>query len=211
MQKDSRLETILVMQGGGSLGAYECGAYKTLVKHDIKFDIVSGTSIGAINAAIIAGAKTNNPVQELEDFWLTIAETATSLVHDKIRPVLSSTYGALWGIPHVFRRTCFFSYINYFTFFISPHLYDLSPLKETLSKFIDFGKFSDRDRQRLIITSTDIQNSESVTFDSRRMSIDADHVISCAAFPFYGISWTKKTGGICGMVVYRVTHHLGRL
>ena len=49
-------ETVLVLQGGGSLGAYECGVYKTLAKHNIKFDIVSGTSIGALNATIIAAA-----------------------------------------------------------------------------------------------------------------------------------------------------------
>ena len=51
-QEESPLETVL-MQGGGSLGAYECGVYKTLVKHNIKFDIVSGNSIGSLNAAII--------------------------------------------------------------------------------------------------------------------------------------------------------------
>lgn len=50
-------ETVLVMQGGDSLGAYECGVYKALSKHGIKFDIVAGTSIGAVNAAIIAGSK----------------------------------------------------------------------------------------------------------------------------------------------------------
>ena len=53
-EKELPIETVLVLQGGGSLGAYECGVYKTLVKHNIKFDIVSGTSIGALNAAIIA-------------------------------------------------------------------------------------------------------------------------------------------------------------
>jgi predicted acylesterase/phospholipase RssA len=55
-REDVRLdvETVLLLQGGGSLGAYECGVYKSLANHNIKFDIVSGTSIGAINAAIIA-------------------------------------------------------------------------------------------------------------------------------------------------------------
>jgi NTE family protein len=42
------------MQGGGSLGAYECGIYKTLAQQGIKFDIITGTSIGAVNAAILA-------------------------------------------------------------------------------------------------------------------------------------------------------------
>jgi NTE family protein len=51
-------ETVLVMQGGGSLGAYECGVYKTLARHGIKFNVVAGTSIGAINAGIVAGSKT---------------------------------------------------------------------------------------------------------------------------------------------------------
>jgi predicted acylesterase/phospholipase RssA len=53
-QKELPVETVLILQGGGSLGAYECGVYKTLAKHKIKFDIVLGTSIGALNAAIIA-------------------------------------------------------------------------------------------------------------------------------------------------------------
>jgi NTE family protein len=192
---DSKFETVLVMQGGGSLGAYECGAYKSLAKHGITFDIVAGTSIGAINAAIIAGTKTNNPVQDLEDFWLTIAETITpSVLPDSLRPVFSSTYGALWGSPNIFRRTSFFPYVPYFPFFMPPYLYDLSPLKETLLKFIDMAKLRGPDGPRLVMTSTDIQNSQSVTFDSKKMNIDVEHIIACAGFPFYGISWTQKDG-----------------
>jgi predicted acylesterase/phospholipase RssA len=56
-----QFETVLVMQGGGSLGAYECGVYKTLARHGIKFDIVAGTSIGAINAGILAGSRSGHP------------------------------------------------------------------------------------------------------------------------------------------------------
>ncbi len=54
------LETVLVLQGGGSLGAYECGVYKTLYKHGIEFDILAGSFIGAINAAIICSAQNEN-------------------------------------------------------------------------------------------------------------------------------------------------------
>ena len=60
-------ETVLVMQGGGSLGAYECGVFKTLAKHGIKFDIVAGTSIGAVNAGIIAGSKSGHPEKALAE------------------------------------------------------------------------------------------------------------------------------------------------
>jgi predicted acylesterase/phospholipase RssA len=52
-EKELPIESVLVLQGGGSLGAYECGVYKTLARHSIKFDIVS-SSIGALNTAIIA-------------------------------------------------------------------------------------------------------------------------------------------------------------
>ena len=64
----TRHETVLVMQGGGSLGAYECGVYKTLERHRIDFDIVAGTSIGAINAAIVAGSRSESSAKTLEQF-----------------------------------------------------------------------------------------------------------------------------------------------
>ena len=54
---DNSLENVLILQGGGSLGAFGCGAFKALVNNNTKLDIVAGTSIGGINAAIIAGAR----------------------------------------------------------------------------------------------------------------------------------------------------------
>jgi NTE family protein len=65
-KNDLELETVLVLQGGGSLGAYECGVYKALARYVKKFDIVAGTSIGAINAAIItATIQDKNPSRKL--------------------------------------------------------------------------------------------------------------------------------------------------
>jgi NTE family protein len=126
---------------------------------------------------------------------LTVAQSITpAFLPDKVRQVVSSTYAAMWGIPNLFQRSWLFPYTNYYALFTLPHMYDLAPLKETLSKFIDFTKLSDPNRPRLIMTSTDIQNSESVTFDSKHMNIDAEHVVACASFPFYGISWTHKDG-----------------
>jgi NTE family protein len=81
------VENVLVLQGGGSLGAFACGVMKAFVKKDIKFDIISGTSIGAINGAIIAGSRSNNAAKDLEDFWLELAESSehhTGLFHYKI-------------------------------------------------------------------------------------------------------------------------------
>jgi NTE family protein len=68
------IENILILQGGGSLGAFACGVFKALVKNDIKIDIVAGTSIGGANASIIASSKEDNPENALEQFWLELAE-----------------------------------------------------------------------------------------------------------------------------------------
>jgi NTE family protein len=72
---NNRFENVLILQGGGSLGAFGCGVFKSLVNHNIKIDIVAGTSIGGINAAIIAGSKDEkHPEQMLEQFWLELSE-----------------------------------------------------------------------------------------------------------------------------------------
>ena len=73
MQSD-KIENVLVLQGGGSLGAFACGVFKALVKNNIKIDIVAGTSIGGVNASIIAGSKEDHPEKALEQFWLELAE-----------------------------------------------------------------------------------------------------------------------------------------
>ena len=67
--KSLRSEAVLVLQGGGSLGAYECGVYKKLFEHSIEFDILAGSSIGAINASIICSAQ--NAKKMLQQFWRT--------------------------------------------------------------------------------------------------------------------------------------------
>jgi NTE family protein len=69
------LENILILQGGGSLGAFGCGVYKSLVKNNINLDVIAGTSIGGINAAIIAGSKNGEHTDQLlEGFWLELAD-----------------------------------------------------------------------------------------------------------------------------------------
>ena len=77
---NNKLENVLILQGGGSLGAFGCGAFKALTNNNIKLDIVAGTSIGGINAAIIAGSKDErHPEQVLEQFWLELSEGFVNL------------------------------------------------------------------------------------------------------------------------------------
>jgi len=183
-------ENVLVLQGGGSLGAYECGVYKAINKLKVKLDVVAGTSIGGINSAIITASKSEEPAKNLEEFWLTLAETVTpSFLSDKMREIWSSIYSAMYGNSNAFfplwlRSTPEFVYN-------APYFYDISPLKKTLEKFVDYSKLKDISRPRLIVTSTDIQNGKPSIFDSKYDIFTSDHVLASAGYPFYGISWTK--------------------
>ena len=93
---NSKLENVLILQGGGSLGAFGCGVFKALANNNIKLDIVAGTSIGRINAAIIAGSKVQkHPEQALEQFWLELSEGFVNL--DKVTLSSSSSIPRFFG------------------------------------------------------------------------------------------------------------------
>ena len=107
--------TKCILQGGGFLRAYECGVWKTLAKHNIKFEIIAGTSIGAVNAPIIATHKGSNnsevdnddSAKMLENFWLELAENiipplplpqqfSSTYSTDEMRAVFASMYSSLY-------------------------------------------------------------------------------------------------------------------
>src|SRR5919206_1589915 len=115
--KESRnIENVLVLQGGGSLGAFACGVFKALVKKNVRIDIVAGTSIGAVNAAIIVGSKSDHPEKELENFWIEVAESSPNIIPDifvfdydnKAKKYISkkisaaSANAAMFGVPKMF-------------------------------------------------------------------------------------------------------------
>ncbi|MGN6614239.1 MAG: patatin-like phospholipase family protein, partial [Candidatus Nitrosocosmicus sp.] len=146
------LDTILVLQGGGSLGAYECGVYKALFKEGVDFNVLAGSSIGAINTSIITAAQNGGKDVSaiLEDFWLNLSEDIVpnypilSLPHispNKMRAMLFSLHSIFYGIPKAFEPIWFmpnnpdFLFPDKWTF-----LYDKEPLKKTLMNYIDFNK-----------------------------------------------------------------------
>jgi NTE family protein len=115
--KESRnIENVLVLQGGGSLGAFACGVFKALVKKNVRIDIVAGTSIGAVNAAIIVGSKSDHPEKELENFWMEVAESSPNIIPDifvfdydnNAKKYISkkisaaSANAAMFGVPKMF-------------------------------------------------------------------------------------------------------------
>ena len=103
--KSKTIENVLILQGGGSLGAFGCGVFKALAKRNIKIDIVAGTSIGGVNAAIIAGSKNEeHPEQLLEEFWLELSDSFVDLK----KPDLS-----YFGVPHLMAESLSRYYYSY--------------------------------------------------------------------------------------------------
>ena len=80
MTRNNSVENVLILQGGGSLGAFGCGVFKAIAESQVKIDILAGTSIGGVNAAIIAGSRDKRPESALEQFWLELAENSIDLV-----------------------------------------------------------------------------------------------------------------------------------
>jgi NTE family protein len=214
-QRQHTPETVLVMQSGGSLGAYECGVYKTLARHNIWFDVISGSSIGSVNSTIIAASlrdlDAENPdrhesliesAKKLEDFWLHAADNLTpAFLPFKIRSIVSATNTFIFGHPNALIPIWFYPggplLHNAFT---SPYLYDTTRFRKILEKTINFdslrkNKYNNNKSSpilpRLILTCTDIQKSEQVIFDSNNMDITSEHVSACIAYPFYGLKWTR--------------------
>ncbi len=165
-----KVENVLVLQGGGSLGAFGCGVFKALAKKNIKFDIVAGTSIGGINSAVIAGSiDKDHPECALEEFWLELGENSVNLnnpvlewlydksrsrlpravenllpITDEVNSLLSTTSSILYGNDKFFVPRWRVDYMlkdpQYFNPSKWTYIYDNSHLVNTLEKYIDFNK-----------------------------------------------------------------------
>jgi len=218
------LENVLVLQGGGSLGAFGCGVFKALVTNHIKLDIVAGTSIGSLNAAIIAGSKGDHPEQNLEQFWLELADGNNTNIcsginspnfpfFEQVSPefpltllraksTLSFYCSAFYGNEKVFEPR--WSLANYFKDpqYFSPdkwtYLYDHSPLIKTLEKYIDYNKLqpNGKPNSRLVMTAVNVLTSEPLVFDSNRQQITSKHLLATTAYPSYYFPWIEVEKGV---------------
>jgi NTE family protein len=169
-KKSRNIENVLVLQGGGSLGAFACGVFKALVNKNIRIDIAAGTSIGAVNAAIIVGSKSDHPEKDLEEFWIEIAESNPMLIADTFtfeydttarryitkKISSASANAAIFGVPKMFvpRWQSLWNWeknatllkedkgLQYFDPRSWTYIYDHSPLAKTLDKYIDYKKLN---------------------------------------------------------------------
>jgi NTE family protein len=181
-------ERVLVLQGGGALGAYQAGVYEGLAAADEHPDWVAGISIGAINAALIAGNPPERRVARLRAFWEQITAGVTAdpwLPGDQIRAMFN-TASAYW--------TASVGVKGFFTPRIPPpsfyppgapqalSVYDTAPLKRTLEAFADFDLINAK-RTRLSVGAVDIRTGNFVYFDNTQRLIGPEHIMASGALP----------------------------
>jgi NTE family protein len=204
-----KIENVLVLQGGDSLG---CGVFKALANKNIKLDIVAGTSIGGINGAIIAGSgDKEHPERKLEEFWLELAENSVDLIvpvmewlydksrdraaenllppTDKLTSLLSTTSSILYGNDKFFIPRWRIDYAlkdpQYFDPSKWTYIYDNTPLVKTLERYVDYNKLQPdgHPNARLIMTAVNILTSETITFDSSKQKITPKHILATSGYP----------------------------
>ncbi|WP_043284253.1 patatin-like phospholipase family protein [Paraburkholderia oxyphila] len=177
----------LALQGGGGLGAYHIGAYEALAEDHLLPDWVCGTSIGAFNAAVIAGNRPDERVERLTGFWDAISrpdvflpEHATALRY--LHNMVSYTGAVVFGQPD------FFAPRNPFTLFLPDapsqdvSFYDTTPVLATLQRFATFPVAYDA-AVRLSLGVTDVESGTVHYFDSQRERIGPSHVLASGSLP----------------------------
>src|SRR6267154_3882430 len=186
-------QRVLVLQGGGALGSYQAGAYQALCHHDFEPEWVAGISIGAVNAAIIAGNAREKRVDRLKEFWEMVSSPVSwnpVTPGDRARSVFNETSAALiatFGVP------------GFFTPRIPPaplwppghpeaqSYYDTAPLKRTLERLVDFDRINDLKCRLSVgavgVTSGNFKYFDNVEFNRLGKRIGPEHIMASGALP----------------------------
>lgn len=185
-------ETVLILQGGAALGAFECGVVQAMDEARIAPKIIGGVSIGAINGAIIAG-NPDNATAALEAFWNEISVYAPQATSASSASAIAVGTAMTQGIPAFFTPRWLTPVVNDEWW---PHqwtsLYDASPIKKLLSKYVDFPKLS-KGPVRLIVAAVDVELGELVFFDSQVDELTPDHILASGSLPPV-FPWTTING-----------------
>src|SRR6202051_4380782 len=189
----ARAQHVLVLQGGGALGSYQAGAYQALCHHDFEPDWIAGISIGAINAAIIAGNPREKRVDRLKEFWETVSSPVSwnpIAKGDRGRSLFNETSAALiatFGVP------------GFFTPRIPPaplwppgspqsqSYYDTAPLRATLERLVDFDRINDLKTRLSVgavsVTSGNFRYFNNFEFKKLGKKIGPEHIMASGALP----------------------------
>jgi NTE family protein len=182
-------QTVLVLQGGGALGAYQAGAYEILHENGVEPDWIAGISIGAINAAIIAGNAPEDRIHHLREFWKEISTSVPgeSLarkhdISDFTFRQMSGLMSLMAGVKNFYRPWFLLPWFNAAGTPEAISFYDTAPLRETLLRHVDFDRIN-AGPMRLSLGAVHIRSGNFVYFDSRDRKIGPEHVMASAALP----------------------------
>ncbi|MDQ2079847.1 patatin-like phospholipase family protein [Xanthobacteraceae bacterium Astr-EGSB] len=171
----------MVLAGGVGLGAYQAGAYQALHGAGRSADWIAASSVGAVNAAVIAGSPTDECIERLRRLWST--DDPPFLINQSlwgawphVHNWMSVLRGRLFGVPGHFHPRLSLPGGPFVSF------YDLAPMRARLERLVDFERVHAADI-RLTIATTDIETGESVLFDNTKGDkITADHILASCGF-----------------------------
>jgi NTE family protein len=176
----------LVLQGGGALGSYQAGVYEALLASEYLPDWVAGISVGAINAAIIAGNALVHRVQSLRSFWEAI--TAPTILW----PPAPAGLPAEWQRRASALSALMFGQRGFFTprppqdWFSSDKCvsyYETSVFKRTLERLVDFDRINGTKDMRLSVGAVNVRTGHFAYFDSEEITIRPEHIMASGALP----------------------------
>jgi NTE family protein len=178
----------LVLQGGGALGAYQVGVYEALHEAGIEPDWVSGVSIGAVNAALIAGNPPERRLERLTAFWERITERKVWLhtpdgdFYRQARNMTSSLMTTLMGQPGFFAPHPVNPWLAAAGAKAATSYYDNSPLRETLLELVDFDLLNSG-VCRFSVGAVNVLSGNFVFFDNATTLIEPEHIMASGALP----------------------------
>jgi NTE family protein len=188
----AKAQRVLVLQGGGALGSYQAGAYQALCHHDFEPEWIAGISIGAINAAIIAGNPREKRVERLKEFWEMVSPVSWNPLAsgDFARSYFNETNAALiatFGVPGFF--TPRFPPAPFWPNGSpqSQSYYDTAPLRATLERLVDFDRINDL-KTRLSVGAVSVTTGNFKYFDNFEFKklgkkIGPEHIMASGALP----------------------------
>ncbi len=185
----------LLLQGGGALGAYQAGVHEAMTERGLVADWVAGISIGAINAAIIAGNPPQETVGKLRKFWETITASPLHPAFDLLRLMgvkgdhgrsainqANATFVLVNGAPGFFRPRVPSPLLQPPGSVEATSFYDTSQLRGTLEALVDFDRLN-AGPMRCSVGATNVRSGNFVYFDTRRTRLRPEHIMASGALP----------------------------
>ena len=179
-------QTVLILQGGGALGAFECGVVKALEEAAISPDIVAGVSIGAFNGAIIA-SNPKSATAALESFWKELSVATPELYVPDLTRAAGAMQILTMGVPNFFKpRWLGFDLMRLASHWTS--FYDTAPMRALIARYVDFRRLKSSP-VRLLVSAVNVETAELEIFDSYVDDLTPAHILASGSLP-PGFPWT---------------------